>query len=71
MESHLKFPRDEGGTERVSKILAEAWIQLVNQQGGSSKEFLGGGFNVLKLHPYLGKWSKLTNSLQTGGSTTT
>ena len=24
MESHLKFPRDERGTERVSQILAEA-----------------------------------------------
>ena len=56
MESHLKFPRDESGTEKVSKILAEAWIQLVNEQGagGSSKEFLGGGFNFFKVSSLLG-----------------
>jgi len=37
MESHLKFPRDESGTEKVSKILAEAGIQLVKPAGGQGK----------------------------------
>ena len=41
-----------------------------DQQSYSHLLKILGGLNIFYFHPYLGKWSKLTNIFQMGGSTT-